>query len=240
MPWTPTCKRLAASLVHYQRKDPTAFWHGETQNVNLSVVNSISHRVLGGGTAVGVIFLRGVHLQPRKLSSSTGTQDVPLLPTTELHSWAGGNPAEGLKLFCLLWHCHQCCCWYNHLVTSYNLQAKQLPNLMRLQLRALILFKATTERSKICHTMDSSLEPSKFLLVYEEETEIFQSTQPQTPISVLLRTVKWQNASMETKTTNSKELDADKNQNAKNIRKKTKRLDTFPGHCLRSPFFRLQ
>lgn len=88
--------------------------------------------------------------------------------------------------------------------------------------------------------MDSSLEPSKFLLVYEEETEIFQSTQPQTPIPVLLRTVRWQNASMETKITNTKELDADKNQNAKNIREKTKRLDTFPGHCLRSPFFRLQ
>lgn len=88
--------------------------------------------------------------------------------------------------------------------------------------------------------MDSSLEPSKFLLVYEEETEIFQSTQPQTPISVLLRTVRWQNASMETKITNTKELDADKNQNAKNIWKKPKRLDTFPGHCLRSPVCRLQ
>lgn len=42
---------------------------------------------------MGVIFLRGVHLQPRKLGSSTGTRDVPLLPTTELHSWAGRNPA---------------------------------------------------------------------------------------------------------------------------------------------------
>lgn len=80
--------------------------------------------------------------------------------------------------------------------------------------------------------MDSSLEPSKFLLVYKEETEILQSTQPHTPISVLLRTEKWQNDSMETKITNTKKLDADKNQNAKNIGKKlTKRLDTFPGHC---------
>lgn len=82
--------------------------------------------------------------------------------------------------------------------------------------------------------MDSSLEPSKFLLMYEEETEILQNTQSQTPISpisVLLRTVRWQNGSTETKITNTKELDADKNQNAKNIGKKwTKRLDTFPGH----------
>lgn len=55
--------------------------------------------------------------------------------------------------------------------------------------------------------MDSSLEPSKFLLTYEEETGILQSTQ--TPISVLLRTVRWQNDSMETKITDTKELDAD-------------------------------
>lgn len=68
--------------------------------------------------------------------------------------------------------------------------------------------------------MDLSLEPSKFHLMYEEKMEILQSTQPQTPVSVLLRTVRWQNDSTETKITNTKELDADKNQNAENIGRK--------------------